>query len=388
MKHLVISLMLAAPLAQAQALKLEKGDSICLIGNALAERMQHDGWLETLIQSRFPALELSFFDADASADGYTIVPLQGDYDCWTCVLDEQGRPVWASEIPCQTHRTRFAPDGSGFVSHYQTSPDNPVQLRSVSFFGDEVSEIPVEDAHHDFAIVDENTTAVLGYTERLVQIGDEELRLVGDTIIEVGPYGSAEVIWDLFDHVAIDPDLPFPESAWREGTFECSHSNYLTYSADQDAYLITDRSVEAIYKVDRSTGAHLWTLADNLGDFEVHDEQALVEFPHSIEPIDGGLLLFNQGHPLDDDCSEALEIEIDTQAGTASRGWTYETEDCLLTEYLGNAWRLDNGNTLAVFTKLGQMDEVTADGALVQRLNTGMGWWLSYAERVSSLYAR
>ncbi|MDP6506081.1 MAG: dehydrogenase, partial [Planctomycetota bacterium] len=68
MKHFVISLLLAAPLSQAQALKLEKGDSICLIGNALAERMQHDGWLETFIQSRFPDLELSFRNMGFNGD--------------------------------------------------------------------------------------------------------------------------------------------------------------------------------------------------------------------------------------------------------------------------------------------------------------------------------
>ncbi len=43
------SLMLLAPAASAQ-LKLEKGDHISIIGNGLADRMQHDGWLETYVQ--------------------------------------------------------------------------------------------------------------------------------------------------------------------------------------------------------------------------------------------------------------------------------------------------------------------------------------------------
>lgn len=37
----------------AQNLDVKKGDHICIIGNTLAERMQHDGWLETRLQSRF-----------------------------------------------------------------------------------------------------------------------------------------------------------------------------------------------------------------------------------------------------------------------------------------------------------------------------------------------
>ena len=35
-------------------LELRKGDHICIIGNTLADRMQHDGWLETYLHSRFP----------------------------------------------------------------------------------------------------------------------------------------------------------------------------------------------------------------------------------------------------------------------------------------------------------------------------------------------
>ena len=39
-------------------LELRKGDHISLIGNTLADRMQHDGWLETLPPGRFPDHDL------------------------------------------------------------------------------------------------------------------------------------------------------------------------------------------------------------------------------------------------------------------------------------------------------------------------------------------
>jgi lysophospholipase L1-like esterase len=49
-------------------LELNKGDRICFIGNNLADRMQHDGWLETLIQTRFPEHELVFRNLGFTAD--------------------------------------------------------------------------------------------------------------------------------------------------------------------------------------------------------------------------------------------------------------------------------------------------------------------------------
>ncbi len=44
--------------ADAQQLDLHPGDHICVIGNGFAERMQHDGWLETFLHHRFPRHEL------------------------------------------------------------------------------------------------------------------------------------------------------------------------------------------------------------------------------------------------------------------------------------------------------------------------------------------
>ena len=55
-------------------LELHKGDRIILIGNTLAERMQYFGNFETLLQSRFPDLDLVFHDLGWSADELTLRP--------------------------------------------------------------------------------------------------------------------------------------------------------------------------------------------------------------------------------------------------------------------------------------------------------------------------
>src|SRR5690606_18225108 len=48
--------------------KLETGDRIALIGNSLAERMQHDGWLETYLQMEYPGDSLVFRNLGYSGD--------------------------------------------------------------------------------------------------------------------------------------------------------------------------------------------------------------------------------------------------------------------------------------------------------------------------------
>ena len=51
-----------------ESFELKKGDRIIVIGNTLAERMQYFGNWETLLQSRFPELELVVHNLGWSAD--------------------------------------------------------------------------------------------------------------------------------------------------------------------------------------------------------------------------------------------------------------------------------------------------------------------------------
>lgn len=58
----------ATQVAQAAEIEFKKGDHICIIGNTLAERMQHSGWLETLLHARFPQHELVVRNLGYSGD--------------------------------------------------------------------------------------------------------------------------------------------------------------------------------------------------------------------------------------------------------------------------------------------------------------------------------
>ena len=46
----------------------KKGDRIAILGNGLADRMQHDGWTEALLQSELAGQEVSFRNMSLSGD--------------------------------------------------------------------------------------------------------------------------------------------------------------------------------------------------------------------------------------------------------------------------------------------------------------------------------
>jgi glucose/arabinose dehydrogenase/lysophospholipase L1-like esterase/plastocyanin len=56
----------------ADRLQLKPGDHICIVGNTLADRMQHSGWLESLLYARFPEHKLVFRNLGFSGDELTV----------------------------------------------------------------------------------------------------------------------------------------------------------------------------------------------------------------------------------------------------------------------------------------------------------------------------
>src|SRR5262245_32277157 len=52
----------------AARLVLKAGDHISIIGNTLADRMQHDGWTEAYLHGRFPRHDLVFRNLGFAGD--------------------------------------------------------------------------------------------------------------------------------------------------------------------------------------------------------------------------------------------------------------------------------------------------------------------------------
>src|SRR3982750_3039150 len=55
-------------IARADAIEIKPGDHIAIVGNTLADRMQHDGWLETTLHARYPEHRLGIRNLGFSGD--------------------------------------------------------------------------------------------------------------------------------------------------------------------------------------------------------------------------------------------------------------------------------------------------------------------------------
>ncbi|EEF59035.1 PVC-type heme-binding CxxCH protein [Pedosphaera parvula] len=71
----ILLIAFCASFTQAQPsskLELKKGDHIAIIGNGLADRFQHSGWLETLIYSKYPQHDLVFRNLAVAGDEISV----------------------------------------------------------------------------------------------------------------------------------------------------------------------------------------------------------------------------------------------------------------------------------------------------------------------------
>jgi len=84
MRNTILSLVVCLGLCWSgqgfgQTLPLEKGDHISVIGNTMADRMQHHGWLETYIHAMHPELNLTFRNLGFPGDELKLRPREDNF---------------------------------------------------------------------------------------------------------------------------------------------------------------------------------------------------------------------------------------------------------------------------------------------------------------------
>jgi len=320
---------------------------------------------------------------DQVSAGFHVLPAlttTGQVATWLVIVDEQARAVWAWNSAEEggaygVTRVQVARDGSGLLFGSNAVEENgPSWIGRVSWDGGLSTVAEVAGMHTDFVEISDGRLAYLGWEIREV---DGE-KLLGDTVVITDGSDAGEVIWRSFDNIPIDPDeeledgfyVPDPE------VYDWSHVNGIDVDEANGSLLVTMTAWDGLAAVDLETGEQEWFLADGEGDFDRGDDISLTALPHSVQALgDGRILVFNRGLSLadPDSCSEAVEIFLDEEAGTATREGSWSGESCLLVSFLGQARRLGNGNTVVDWSSAGRLDEFAPDGTLLWSLAMDVG---------------
>jgi hypothetical protein len=354
-----------------------------------------------------PALVLGARDPEQAAGGFTVLSVLLEGPGYAVAIDEYGSYTWFVNILDYTADKNVAMNRAVFSRNepsilfmtWARSADDMAVVYRVGLDGVLLETVEIPGSQKDFVELPDGSFAAIGWDIREFENPDgETVRLVGDHLIEVSPEGESRILWSAFDTWSPDLSLDYPSGGYPADheALDWSHVNGIDYDSEEDAYLVSVFGMGSVIKIDRQTGEPLWIMANTTGDFSSSSAEALIQGTHSVELLgDDRVLVFNRNinNPFQDEeteydnrCSEALEIELDPSTGEAIRSWSYTGDDCLLVVYFGEARRLDNGNTMVIFSSSGQVNEATPEGETVWQVNTDIGGAFGFGDRVGSLY--
>ena len=163
-----------------------KGDRISIVGNSLGERMQHDGWLETLLQREFPKHQLEIRNLSFPGDSVSSRPRSEGSSSLEDYLDLCSSDVifmmfgYNESFAGKAGIGAFKNDLANLVESLQRQQPNGSSMPRLVLFS------PI--AHEDLELQEEDDSKRL----------NEQLSLDGDAIREVALSKDCYFI-DLFE---------------------------------------------------------------------------------------------------------------------------------------------------------------------------------------------
>lgn len=242
-----------------------------------------------------------------------------------------------------------------------------------------------------------------------------------DEVIEYNPITNTVVWeWHFWDHLIqnVDPSKPnygvisqHPErlninvGSVQQGDW--IHCNTVDYNEKRDEIILTSHNLHEIFVIDHSTttqeaagstgGRHgkggdfiyRWGNPQNYGrGTEANRVFYVVHGANWIRndmPGAGNIIVLNNGDrpgtandfsviteitpPIDS--HDHYYILSDSAFGPTTPTWSYSNGSTFYSQHLGGAYRLPNGNTLAILGASNRLVEVTTDGQVAWQYNTG-----------------
>lgn len=242
--------------------------------------------------------------------------------------------------------------------------------------------------NHDFLALNSGNYILFGYdirpyaSDSIVANGSENQNIEGLIIQELDADQNLIFEWSSFNHFYLS-NYPGVFNSLGDNTFDFLHCNAIDLDEDGN-FLISNRTISEITKINRTTGEVMWRFGGEQSDFSFINDYPFSK-QHCIKSLGSNrYLLFDNGNLSDlftggIKRSRAVEYELNFSDSTATKLWDYVHPDSLFTPSIGSVQRLENGNTLINFgnnqniNRGSVITEVTANNEVVFELELENG---------------
>jgi Arylsulfotransferase (ASST) len=198
---------------------------------------------------------------------------------------------------------------------------------------------------HEFRLTARGTALLTAYGE-----ATGALPAGRDSPARVGPYfygvaqeveiatGKVLLQWRSIDHVPLSASYEAVPAAGPQSIWDYFHINCIDVDPADDNLIINGRHTWAFYKVDRRTGAVLWTCGGRDSDFEMGPDTHFAFQHHVVAHADGIFTIFDNegGPPNEARQSRALVLRVDERRRTVSFVRQYRHRPPVLSEAEGS----------------------------------------------------
>jgi hypothetical protein len=285
------------------------------------------------------------------------------------IVDADGEMVWAYKFPKDANNMVMTYDGQWVWINNSNVPSQTTAVQRVSMDGLTVQDKSKEfdGMNHQMTVLPDETVAFYAYNSSK---GCEDIK-------EYSPSGTVKTIVN---------------SGSAQGGATACHLNNIQYSKDDDTLVFSDLDSQVVVKIKRSDGSTVWILngthATFTGDTWKGSEHGL----HVLG--NDRLMVFNNNSRIsmsgsgtsngDGSGSIALELKLDLTAKKVSKVWSYKSD--VQCDIMGDLQRMENGNTVIGYSTQGVLDEVDANGNLLQEWTWPIGASFGYIQKRKTLY--
>jgi len=300
---------------------------------------------------------------------------------WSMIIDRQGRPVWAQAAP-NGHWTLFSQisvsgdyllwNEATYWSSWQGDGEDSTVHRT--YLDEEIEVIATPGLHHAFVQMPDDTL-----------VWGSQAHGGGESLRKKGPGDSEDVeIWNC------QQDWP--------GVNGCE-SNGIFYSAERDTFLYSfytnDTMVEVAHSQEvwgEQAGESLWWAGtvhdDGERRYSFSPPDSQYSWQHGVSYTETGSLLVSTESSANcgNNCTTMVrEYHVNHKERTLEEIWSYSSGVYAGTN--GDAWRLDNGNTLHLVGSAGHIKEVDDNGQTVWHLDYNGSHLIGRGEFIEDLYS-
>jgi hypothetical protein len=299
------------------------------------------------------------------------------------IVDGRGQPVWFDPVPGQatdfreqTYRGRpvltfwegppGAPVGGSGAGHYVILDDSYREVATVQAgFGPESADL------HEFQLTDRGTAFITAYRivpRDLSSIGGPVHGRVGDSVVQEVDVATGRVLftWHSLGHIPLTDSYSGPPPATGKGStsvYDYFHVNSIDEEPDGNL-LVSARNTDAVYEIDRSTGAVLWRLGGKRSSFWMLPGTTFAWQHDARRQPDGTITIFDdEASPAVGKQSRGIRLRVDVKTQSAKLVASYANG--VLSGSQGNMQALPNGNVLLGWGAIPRVTEFAKDGRIV-----------------------